>query len=120
MAQPRQATDLGQELAVYIHLKKMGQSFEDRQICVLARENHCFERGVKEAIHVKLEKLTLSRGGGLTHNPPTMQSYTASANNPNVCTFTQDLVTHQSCDPGDKGEVPTNETRPTTLLTTLS
>lgn len=42
-------------------------SFEDTQARVLAREDRCFEKGVKETIHVKLEKTFLNRGGWLTH-----------------------------------------------------
>ena len=34
---------------------------------VLDREDRWFERGVKEAIYVKLEQPSLKRGGGLRH-----------------------------------------------------
>ena len=56
MAQHRCATSSGQDSAVHLHLKESGHSFEDSQVCVLEREDHWFERGVKEAIYVKLKK----------------------------------------------------------------
>ena len=67
MAQHRWATSSGQVPAVHLHLKESGHSFEDNQGCVLATEECWFERGVKEAIHVKLEKPSLNQGGGLRH-----------------------------------------------------
>ena len=56
MAQHRRATSSGQDSAVHLQLKESGHSFEDRQVCVLEREDHWFEKGVKKAIHVKLKK----------------------------------------------------------------
>lgn len=38
------------------HLKEAGHSFEDRQVRVLAREDHWSERAVEEAIHIMLGK----------------------------------------------------------------
>ena len=58
----------GQDSAVHLHLKEKGHSFEDSEVQILAREDRWFERGVKEAIHVKLEKPSLNRGGGLRFN----------------------------------------------------
>lgn len=40
----------------HLHLKEAGHFFEDRQVRVLAREDHRLERGVKEAIHIMLGK----------------------------------------------------------------
>ncbi len=68
MAQHRRANSSGQESAVHLHLKDKDHSFEDSNVKVLAREDRWFERGVKEAIYVKLEKPSLNRGGGLRHN----------------------------------------------------
>ena len=56
MAQHLRATSSGQDSAVNLHLKESGDSFEDGQVCVLEREDCWFERGVKEAIHIKLKK----------------------------------------------------------------
>ena len=69
MAQHRLATSSGQGAAVHLHLKESGHAFEDSQVRVLVREDHWFERGVKEAIHIKLKKkkTSLKRGGGLKH-----------------------------------------------------
>ena len=53
-AQHRRATFSGQDSAVHLHLKESGHSFENGQVRVLEREDRWFERGVKEAIHVKL------------------------------------------------------------------
>ena len=38
----------------------------DENVHVLDREDRWFERGVKEAIYVKLEQASLNRGGGLS------------------------------------------------------
>ena len=67
MAQHRRATFSGQDSAVHLHLKVSGHSYEDDQGRILAREARWFERGVKEAIHVKLKISSLIRGGGLRH-----------------------------------------------------
>ena len=53
-AQHSRATSFGQDSAVHLHLKESGHSFENGQVRVLEREDRWFERGVKEAIHVKL------------------------------------------------------------------
>ena len=68
MAQHRRATTTGQDSAVHLHLKEKGHSFDDHKVRILAREDRWFERGVKEAIHVKLERPSLNRGGGLRHH----------------------------------------------------
>lgn len=65
MAQHRRANSSGQDSAVYLHLKEKVHSFEDSNVHILDREDRWFERGVKEAIYVKLEKPSLNRGGGL-------------------------------------------------------
>ena len=39
----------------------------DENVHVLDREDRWFERGVKEAIYVKLEQPSTNRGGGLRH-----------------------------------------------------
>ena len=65
MAQHRRATSLGQDSAVHLHLKEKGHSFEDSNVQVLDGEDRWFEREVKEAIHVHLEKPSLNMGGGL-------------------------------------------------------
>ena len=68
MTQHRRVSSSGQDSAFHLHLKVKGHSFEDSNVRVLAREERWFERGVKEAIYVKMEKPSLNRGGGLTHN----------------------------------------------------
>ncbi|XP_072039138.1 uncharacterized protein [Amphiura filiformis] len=40
----------------------------DKDVVILDRECRWYERGVKEAIYVKKEQLSLNRGGGLRHN----------------------------------------------------
>ena len=67
MAQHRRATSSGQDSAVHLHLKESGHSLEDGQVCVLEREDRWFERGVREAIHVKLKQTSLHQGGDLRH-----------------------------------------------------
>ena len=67
MAQHRRASSSGQDSAVFLHLKEEGHSFQDTNVQILDREDRWFERGVREAIHVKVEKPSLNRGGGLRH-----------------------------------------------------
>ena len=67
MAQHRRANSSGQDSAVYLHLKEKTHSFDDNNVQILDREDRWFERGVKEAIYVKVEKPSLNRGGGLRH-----------------------------------------------------
>lgn len=56
--------------------EESGHSFEDSQLQILAREDCWFEKGVKEAICVKLENPSLNRGGGLRHFlPPTYNAF---------------------------------------------
>ena len=54
--------------AVFLHLQKEGHSFQDDNVKILDREDVRFERGVKEAIYVEMEKPALNRGGGLEYN----------------------------------------------------
>lgn len=68
MAQHRRANSSGPVAAVYSHLKEKAHSFEDSNVKILDREDIWFERGVKEAIYVKVEKPSLNRGGGLRHH----------------------------------------------------
>ncbi|XP_040922260.1 uncharacterized protein LOC121200823, partial [Toxotes jaculatrix] len=68
MAQHRRANSSGPVSAVYSHLKEKAHSFEDSNVKILDREDRWFERGVKEAIYVKVEKPSLNRGGGLRHH----------------------------------------------------
>ncbi|XP_012811622.2 uncharacterized protein LOC105946468, partial [Xenopus tropicalis] len=68
MAQHRRANTTGQDSAVFLHLKDKGHSFENSNVQILDKESRWFERGVKEAIHVKVEKPSLNRGGGLRHH----------------------------------------------------
>jgi hypothetical protein len=106
MAQHRRATSSGQDSAVHLHLKESGHSFEDSQVRVLAREDRWFERGVKEAIHVKLEKPSLNRGGGLRHFlSPTynavLHSFRQHSKHSHRLTRPGDSLT---CDPTDNRE----------------
>ena len=68
MAQHRRANSSGQDSAVHLHLKETTHSFEDENVHILDREERWFERGVREAIYVKVEKPSLNRGGGLRHH----------------------------------------------------
>ncbi|XP_060756880.1 uncharacterized protein LOC132867932 [Neoarius graeffei] len=68
LAQHRRASSSGQDSAVYIHLNNKGHSFQDCNVRILAREDRWYERGVKEAIFVNLERPSLNRGGGLRHH----------------------------------------------------
>ncbi|XP_060756573.1 uncharacterized protein LOC132867607, partial [Neoarius graeffei] len=68
LAQHRRASSSGQDSAVYIHLNNEGHSFRDCDVRILAREDRWYERGVKEAIFVNLERPSLNRGGGLRHH----------------------------------------------------
>ncbi|XP_041430610.1 LOW QUALITY PROTEIN: uncharacterized protein LOC121397622 [Xenopus laevis] len=68
MAQHRRENSTGQNSAVFLHLKDKGHSFEDSKVQILDKEDRWFERGVKEMIHVKVERPSLNRGGGLRHH----------------------------------------------------
>ena len=65
MAQHGGATSSGHDSVLHLHLKEKGHSFEDSNVHVVAREDRWFERGVKEAIYVHIEKTSLNRGGEL-------------------------------------------------------
>ena len=47
--------------------KEKGHSFEENKLHVLDREDRWFERGVKEAIYVKLEQSSHNRRDGVGH-----------------------------------------------------
>ena len=51
-------------------VKDKGHSFKDNIIHILDTEDRWFERGVKEAIYVEMEKPSLNRGGALRHTHP--------------------------------------------------
>ena len=53
--------------AAHVHLKEKIHSFEDENVHVLDREDRLFQRGVKEAIYLKLEQPSFNRGGGLRY-----------------------------------------------------
>ncbi len=67
MAQHRRANSSGQDSAIFLHLQQKKHHFHDHEVRILDREERWFERGVKEVIHVKVEHLSLNRGGGLRH-----------------------------------------------------
>ena len=50
---------------VKTYIWRRNNSFEDNNVNVLSKEDRWFERGVKESIYIKLECLSLNRGGGL-------------------------------------------------------
>lgn len=54
----------GKEPVLQPHLNNEGNSLEDSNVHVLAEKRKWFDRGVKEAMLVKVEKPSLSRGGG--------------------------------------------------------
>ncbi|XP_060769143.1 mitochondrial outer membrane protein SLC25A46 isoform X1 [Neoarius graeffei] len=67
MAQHRRASSSDQD-SVYLHLNNKGHSFQDCNVRILARQDRWYERGVKEAIFVNLERPSPNRGGGLRHH----------------------------------------------------
>ncbi|TWW64971.1 hypothetical protein D4764_22G0006180 [Takifugu flavidus] len=83
-------------------------TLEDSQVRILAREDRWFERGVKEAIHVKLEKPSLNRGGGLRHFlSPTYNAVLHSFQQQNKHSHHSRRPSDSpSYDPADKGETP--------------
>ena len=54
-----------QDSAVNLHLTEINHSFKDSNVNIM--EDRWFERGIKESIYVKLERLSLNRGGDITH-----------------------------------------------------
>ena len=54
--------DSGPQLAVFLHLKDKGQSFDDHDVLILDQEDRWFERGVREAIHVHIRKSLTQQG----------------------------------------------------------
>ncbi len=59
--------------------KEMARSYEDSNVHILDREDRWFERGVKEAIYVKVEKPSFQRGGGLQHHLSLIYNATLSS-----------------------------------------
>ena len=55
MTQHRRANSSGPVSAVYLHQKEKAHYFEDSNVKIMDREDGWFERGVKEAIYVKVE-----------------------------------------------------------------
>lgn len=51
-------------IAVDTHLQQKKYSFQDHEVHFLDREDSWFERGIKEAMYVKVEWPSLNRGGG--------------------------------------------------------
>ena len=68
MAQRRRANSSDWDSAVHLHLKEENHFFEENNVNFLAREDRWFERGIKESIFVKLERLSLNRGCVLKHH----------------------------------------------------
>ena len=54
--------------AIYTHLQESGHSFKDSDLVILDKEEHWFERGVREAIYERVEKPSLNKPGGLRFN----------------------------------------------------
>ena len=69
MAQQRRANSSDQDSAVHLHLKETNHSFKDYNVDILRKkdkmEDRWFWRGIKQSICVKLEQLSLNRGGDL-------------------------------------------------------
>ena len=55
--QHRRAGSYGNDSALFTHLKESGHKFEDKNVSILDKEPKCFERGVREAVHVNTENL---------------------------------------------------------------
>ena len=53
---------------MHLVLKGKGHSFKDSNVHILDRKDRWFERGVKEAIYVHMEKPSLNRVSGLRHH----------------------------------------------------
>ena len=51
MAKHRRTSSSDEYSAVHLHFKEKGLSFKDDYVHILDREDRCFERGIKEAIH---------------------------------------------------------------------
>ncbi len=77
MAQHRGADSSGQDSAVCSHLKESSHSFEDSNVHILDREDRWFERGVKEAIYVEVEK-TIPQQRRRSATPPVSNSNDAN------------------------------------------
>ena len=54
--------------AIYTHLQESGHTFKDSDLVILDKEEHWFERGVREAIYERVEKPSLNKPGGLRFN----------------------------------------------------
>lgn len=63
MSQQRQANSWRQDSAVFTHLQHKKNSINDQEVHILDREGRWVERGVKEAIYIKVEQPSLNRGG---------------------------------------------------------
>lgn len=75
MDQHMRANSSGQDSTVCLHLEDKGHSFEDSKEHILDREDKWFERALKEAIYVNVEKTSFNRGGGCTYQPLTMPPF---------------------------------------------
>lgn len=62
----KKAQHMSQESAVFLHLKEKAYSFEESEMHIL-HIGQLVLKSVKEAIYIKLEQPSLSRGGGFQH-----------------------------------------------------
>ena len=52
------------EVSNHIHIESPGHHIDPDEVKILDREPRWFERGVKEAIYIKVNKPTLNKDGG--------------------------------------------------------
>ena len=61
----RSSTNESQVSAVFKHISDTGHRFDDKDVVILDREQRWFERGVREAIHERIENPSINKKGGL-------------------------------------------------------
>lgn len=103
------ATTSGQDSALHQHIKETGYLLEDSHVGVSGREDGWFERTVKEDTHVKLEKPSFNRGGGLRLVlSPTYNPVLHSLHQQRKCSHLHTGACDSSpCDLADKGDAQT-------------
>ena len=67
------------EVLNHIHIESPGHHIDLDEVKILDREPHWFERGVKEAIFIKVNKLTLNKDGGCYKLPGVYESILRSS-----------------------------------------
>ena len=60
----RRPSSTSSEVSQHIHLESPGHSVDLKEVKVLDRDPRYFERGVKEAIYIRVNQPTLNKDGG--------------------------------------------------------